>query len=86
VTPRVTSLRRVEEDVSFSPRDGGVTDDSIPFTESLHLAEAAGGRARLAILQTFHHTGPRPFWELARDRALDGWSVLRLVDDPLNTE
>ncbi len=61
----------------------GAEDDSIPFTESLRLAEAAGGRARLAILHGFHHTGPRPFWESLTVRAQDGWSLLRLADDLL---
>lgn len=61
----------------------GADDDSIPFTESLRLAEAAGGRARIAILQTFHHTGPEPFWRSVRQRALDGWNLFRLVDDLL---
>jgi dipeptidyl aminopeptidase/acylaminoacyl peptidase len=39
----------------------GTADDSIPFTESLRRAEAAGDSARLAILHTSHHTGPEPF-------------------------
>ena len=61
----------------------GAGDDSIPFTESLRLAEAAGGRARVAILRTFQHTGPRPLWESLSQRAQDGWSLFRLVDDLL---
>ena len=61
----------------------GTADDSIPFTESLRLAEAAGGRARLAILQTFHHTGPQTFWRSFGERAQDAWSLLRLADDLL---
>jgi len=60
----------------------GAGDDSIPFTESLRLA-AAGGHARATILQTFHHTGPQPFWTSLRLRAQDGRSLLRLVDDLL---
>jgi dienelactone hydrolase len=36
----------------------GTADPSIPFTESLRLADVAGSRARLVILRTFHHTGP----------------------------
>lgn len=64
----------------------GAGDESIPFTESLRLAEAAGTRARVAILQTFHHTGPRPLWESLRQRARDAWSLLRLVDDLLTAE
>jgi fermentation-respiration switch protein FrsA (DUF1100 family) len=62
----------------------GVADDSIPFTESLRLADAAGGRARLAILHTFHHTGPQPFRPSLRERAQDAWSLLRLADDLLS--
>jgi hypothetical protein len=61
----------------------GADDDSIPFTESLRLAAASGGRARVAILQTFHHTGPQPFWTSLQLRAQDGRSLVRLVDDLL---
>lgn len=61
----------------------GATDDSIPFTESLRLAEAAGGRAGLWILHTFHHTAPRPFWPAGHERLQDGWSLLRLADGVL---
>lgn len=59
----------------------GTGDDSIPFTESLRLADAAAGRARLFLLKSFHHTGPQPFWPSLRDRAGDGWSLLRLADE-----
>ena len=58
----------------------GAADDSIPFTESLRLAESAGGRAQLAILHTFHHTGPQPFWQSLRALVEDVWSLLRLAD------
>ncbi|MBI4636647.1 MAG: hypothetical protein HY727_09905 [Candidatus Rokubacteria bacterium] len=61
----------------------GIADDSIPFTESLRLAEAAGGRARLAILRTFQHTGPGSFWASLGDRARDGASLFLLADDLL---
>jgi fermentation-respiration switch protein FrsA (DUF1100 family) len=61
----------------------GAADDSIPFTESLRLAEAAGGRARVTILHTFHHTGPQVFWRSLRDRAEDTWSLLLVADDLL---
>jgi dienelactone hydrolase len=61
----------------------GEADDSIPFTESLRLDAAAGGRARLAILHTFHHTGPQPVWRSLTRRAGDGWNLMRLVDDLL---
>ncbi len=61
----------------------GVDDDSIPFTESLRLAEAADGRARVAILRTFTHVGPDPFWRSLRLRAVDGWNLFRLADELL---
>jgi len=61
----------------------GAADDSIPFTESLWLAEAAGGRARLVILRGFHHTGPRSWWGSLGDHAHDGWALLALADDLL---
>jgi len=57
-----------------------MADDSIPFTESLRLAEAAGGRAELALLDTFHHTGAQPFWWSWRARIADGWNLARLAD------
>lgn len=59
----------------------GVADNSIPFTESLRLAAAAGGRARLALFETFHHTGPQPFWPSAVSRAGDAWKLLRVADE-----
>jgi fermentation-respiration switch protein FrsA (DUF1100 family) len=58
----------------------GEADDSIPFTESLRLGEAAGGRARVAILHTFHHTGPQAVWTSLALRAADGWNLMLLVD------
>ena len=58
----------------------GIADDSIPFTESLRLADAAGGRAQLEILESFHHTGPEPFWRSLRARVEDGWRLVRLAD------
>jgi dienelactone hydrolase len=57
----------------------GAGDASIPFTESLRLAAAAGQRARVTLLRTFHHTGPRPFWPGLADRAADGWGLYRLA-------
>lgn len=59
----------------------GAADDSIPFTESLRLAEAAGSRARVVVFRTFHHTGPRDLWDSLGPRAADAWDLLRLVDD-----
>ncbi len=61
----------------------GQGDDSIPFTESLRLAEAAGARARTVILRGFHHTGPAPTWSALLDRAADGGRLVGLVDDLL---
>ena len=58
----------------------GADDDSIPFTESLRLAEAAGRRAQVAVLQTFNHVGPEPVWRSLRLRAVDGWNLFRLAD------
>jgi hypothetical protein len=58
----------------------GAADVSIPFTESLRLAAAAGDRARVAVLRTFDHTGTRGSWTVLADRAADGWALFRLVD------
>jgi dienelactone hydrolase len=58
----------------------GAEDPSIPFTESLRLGAAAGGAARVVILETFHHTGPRAAWESLGLRALDAWRLLGLAD------
>lgn len=61
----------------------GRGDDSIPFTESLRLAEAAGGRAHLALFETFHHTGPQAFWPSLWSRAGDGVRLVRVLDELL---
>jgi dienelactone hydrolase len=61
----------------------GAGDPSIPFTESLRLAEAAGQRARVVILESFHHTGPQVVWQSLGHRARDGWRLFLLVDDLL---
>jgi fermentation-respiration switch protein FrsA (DUF1100 family) len=58
----------------------GTADDSIPFTESLRLAKAAGPRARLALFRTFHHTGPQALMPSLTERTRDGWTLFRLVD------
>ena len=62
----------------------GAADDSIPFTESLRLADAAPGRARLAVLHTFHHTGPQKVWPSLRGHIQDAWSLLWLADGLLS--
>jgi hypothetical protein len=57
----------------------GEGDASIPFTESLRLAEATGGRARVVVLRGFHHTGPGWTWAAL----LDGGRLVGLLDDLL---
>ncbi len=61
----------------------GMADESIPFTESLRLAAAAGSRGRLALFESFHHTGPTPVWSSMWYRAGDGWRLVRVVDELL---
>jgi len=58
----------------------GTEDDSIPYTESLRLAAAAGPGAHLALFRTFHHTGPKALWPSLGDRGRDGWNLLRMAD------
>ena len=58
----------------------GIGDDSIPFTESLRLAAAAGPRTHLALFRTFHHTGPQAVWPSITERTRDGWTLFRLAD------
>lgn len=73
----VTAARRLNGRLLIAH---GADDASIPFTESLRLAAAAGDRARVAVLRTFHHTGPRALWTGVADRAADGWDLFRVVD------
>jgi hypothetical protein len=61
----------------------GATDASIPYTESLRLAAAAGPHERAIILETFHHVGPRPWWP-SPARLRDGWRLVRLADGLLS--
>ena len=56
----------------------GAGDVSIPFTESLRLAEA--GRANAVILETFEHTRAQAFWPTLGGRLRDGGRLLRLSD------
>jgi hypothetical protein len=58
----------------------GVGDTSIPFTESLRLAEASHGRAAAVILETFEHTGPRALWPSIGDRVRDAGRLFRLTE------
>jgi acetyl esterase/lipase len=57
----------------------GVGDASIPFTESLRLAEASQGRAAAMILETFEHTRAQPLWQSTASRVRDGLRLLRLA-------
>lgn len=61
----------------------GVADASIPYTESLRLAAAAGDRAHLALFRTFHHTGPERLSSSLLQHAADGWRLLQVVDEIL---
>ena len=56
----------------------GRADTSIPYTESVRLAEAA--RTRAVLLSTFHHTGPLSPLELVRAGVPDAWKLVRLAD------
>src|SRR5437899_3318469 len=56
----------------------GRADITIPLTESLGLARAAGAHA--VILNTFHHTGPLSLLELVGSGALDAWRLVSLAD------
>jgi hypothetical protein len=58
----------------------GADDASIPFTEGLLLANAAGRRARVAILSGFHHAGPLAGWGALRLLAIDGWRLWTLAE------
>ena len=69
--------------IDYIKDDHGLADQSIPFTESVRLTDAAGGRARLSLFQAFHHTGPVSFWTSLRAGAGDGWPLLKLLDELL---
>jgi len=56
----------------------GRADSSIPYTESVRLAGAAGSQA--VILTTFHHTGPLSLMEIMRSGVPDGWKLVGLAD------
>jgi hypothetical protein len=58
----------------------GAGDASIPFTESLRLAAASGGRARAVILTTFHHTGPPDLWHAIAHGPGDALRLVHLTD------
>jgi len=56
----------------------GRADSSIPYTESVRLAGAAGSQA--VILTTFHHTGPLSLMEIMTSGVPDGWKLVGLAD------
>jgi len=56
----------------------GRADVSIPYTESVRLAEAA--RTHAVLLSTFHHTGPLSPLELVRAGVPDAWKLVGLAD------
>jgi pimeloyl-ACP methyl ester carboxylesterase len=58
----------------------GARDPSIPYTESLRLAAAAGPQARLTVFETFHHAGPPSRGVSLAAGMADGARLLRLVD------
>ena len=62
----------------------GRADTSIPYTESLRLANAAGTHA--IVLDTFHHTGPFSPLELVGYGARDAWRLLSLADALLRAQ
>jgi acetyl esterase/lipase len=64
----------------------GADDASIPFTESLRLAHAAGGRAQLVILESFDHTRPRPLLQSIGTHTRDILRLLRLASALLRTD
>jgi hypothetical protein len=57
----------------------GAGDATIPFTESLRLAQASRGRAGAVILETFEHTGPRSVWQSLAGRSRDAARLVRLA-------
>jgi hypothetical protein len=62
----------------------GRADSSIPYTESVRLAEAAETQA--VILTTFHHTGPLSFGELMRSGVPDAWKLVGLAQALLSVQ
>jgi hypothetical protein len=56
----------------------GRADKSIPYTESVRLAEGAG--TQVIILATFHHTGPLSLLEVMRAGVPDGWKLVSLAE------
>jgi len=58
----------------------GAGDISIPFTQSLRLAEASGERAHTVIFETFEHTTAQALWSSLGGRLRDGHRLLWMAD------
>ena len=58
----------------------GAGDVSIPFTQSLRLAEASAGRAHAVIFETFEHTTAQALWSSLGGRLRDGHRLLWMAD------
>jgi hypothetical protein len=58
----------------------GAGDTSIPFTESLRLADASHGRAHVFILESFDHTRPLPLLQSIGAHSRDSLRLLRLAN------
>jgi fermentation-respiration switch protein FrsA (DUF1100 family) len=63
----------------------GAGDASVPFTQSLRLAEASGGRSEAVILESFTHIVTPPFWRSLTSRVRDGRRLLLLSESLLTT-
>ena len=57
----------------------GAGDTSVPFTESLRLA-AAAGRTEAVILESFTHIITPPFWSSLGRRVRDGGRLVQVFD------
>src|SRR5262245_36159717 len=58
----------------------GAGDTSIPFTQSLRLAEASAGRAHAVIFETFEPPTAQTAWSSLGGRVRDGQRLLGLAD------
>ena len=63
----------------------GVGDASIPFTESLRLAAASGGRTTAVLLETLEHPGTPAARVTMLARVRDGARLLGLAAELLRT-
>jgi len=64
----------------------GAGDASIPFTESLRLADASEGRAQAIILESFDHTRPRPLLQSIGAHTRDALRLLRIANALLHRD